>query len=322
MIRTLLLRILVGCFVFLLSSRAGADVGFPVSAKRILFLGDSITHAGHYVAWIETQLRLQGVKPLPEIINLGLASETLSGLSEPDHPFPRPNVHERLDRALSKIKPDVVVACYGMNDGIYYPYSEERFKAYQDGVNRLIKKVHAAGAKLVLLTPPPFDPVPLRSKGKLKPAGEDKYAYFAMFENYDDVLVRYGRWILEQKPRVEMVIDLHTPLANYTAQKRKSNPKFTCTPDGIHPNLEGHRLLGDAILRAWGIESATEPSSKLLKLVTKRTALLHDAWLTEVGHKRPGVKKGLPVAEALTKAKKLDSEIRPLVEKKSRPFIP
>ncbi len=120
------------------------ETPFPLSAKRILFLGDSITHAGGYVAWIETQLRLQGVKPMPEIINLGLSSETLSGLSEAGHPFPRPDVHERLDRALAKIKPDVVVACYGMNDGIYHPFSEERFRAYQEGVKRLIQKVHAS----------------------------------------------------------------------------------------------------------------------------------------------------------------------------------
>lgn len=182
-----------------LSSSAFAELEFPVRAKRILFLGDSITHSGGYVAWIETQLRLQDVKPLPEIVNIGLSSETCSGLSEPDHPFPRPDIHERLDRALSKAKPDVVVACYGMNDGIYYPFGEERFRAYQNGVNRLIKKVHAAGAKLVLLTPPPFDPVPLREKGKLKPAGEKKYAYFAMYENYDDVLSRYGKWVMQQK---------------------------------------------------------------------------------------------------------------------------
>ena len=115
------------------------DRAFPLRAQRVLFLGDSITHAGHYVALIEAQLRLQQVDPMPDIINLGLSSETCSGLSEEGHPFPRPDVHERLDRALEQLKPDVVVACYGMNDGIYHPQSDERFAAYQDGVNRLIE---------------------------------------------------------------------------------------------------------------------------------------------------------------------------------------
>ncbi|MCA9095726.1 MAG: hypothetical protein KDA68_19740, partial [Planctomycetaceae bacterium] len=115
-----------------------ADHPFPLNAKRILFLGDSNTHAGAFVAYIEAQLRTNGISPLPELINAGLSSETCSGLTEPDHPFPRPDVHERLDRALAKAKPDVVVACYGMNDGIYYPFGEDRFKTYQSGTRKLI----------------------------------------------------------------------------------------------------------------------------------------------------------------------------------------
>ncbi|MCA9068407.1 MAG: SGNH/GDSL hydrolase family protein [Planctomycetaceae bacterium] len=293
---------------------AFADAKFPLNAKRILFLGDSITHAGGYVSWIETQLRLRGVDPMPEMINVGLSSETVSGLSEPDHPFPRPDVHERVDRALKKIKPDVVVACYGMNDGIYYPFGQERFQGYQDGVIRLIKKVHDAQAKLILVTPPPFDPVPLRGKGKLKPAGEERYAYFAMYEDYNDVMKRYGQWILKQKDRVEMVIDVHMPTMDYLAEKRKQNPEFTLARDGIHPNAEGHRIIGEAILKAWGI-SSTEPPAELLKLVSEKTRLLHDAWLSDVGHKRPGVKKGLPLAEAQTKVQALDAKIEALVKK-------
>ena len=80
-----------------------------------------------------------------DFINVGLPSETASGLSEPDHPYPRPTVHERLDRILAKTKPDVVFACYGMNDGIYYPFSKERFKKYDEGLNVLIDKVKKAG---------------------------------------------------------------------------------------------------------------------------------------------------------------------------------
>ena len=37
-----------------------------------------------------------------EVFSLGLPSETCIGLSEPDHPWPRPNVHERLGRALER----------------------------------------------------------------------------------------------------------------------------------------------------------------------------------------------------------------------------
>ena len=87
------------------------------------------------------------LEPRPELINLGLPSETCSGLSEPDHPFPRPNVHERLDRVLQQTQPDVVVVCYGMNDGIYYPFSDDRLAAYQAGIRRIIEKAKSAGCE-------------------------------------------------------------------------------------------------------------------------------------------------------------------------------
>jgi len=297
----------------------GGERTFPLDARRILFLGDSITHSGRYVAWIETQLRLQGVDPLPEIVNIGLSSETCSGLSEPSHPFPRPDVHERLDRALQKIKPDVVVACYGMNDGIYHPYSDERMRAYQDGVNRLIDKVEAADARLILMTPPPFDAVPLRDSGKLKGVEEGEYAYFAMYEDYDKVLARFAQWIMQQGDRVELVIDLHTPFNDYLQVKRKRDPNFTLSPDGIHPKSEGHRLMGETILRAWGVPSSVDPEPELLELVAKRMTLLHDAWLSEVGHQRPGVKDGLPLEQARARAAELDAQIAPLVARAQRP---
>ena len=212
---------------------------FPLDAKRILFLGDSITHAGHYISHIEEQFLLQN-RPVPELINLGLPSETCSGLSEPDHPFPRPDVHERIDRALAKVKPDVVVACYGMNDGIYHPYSDERFEKYQQGIQQIIKKVQARGARLILMTPPAFDPLPLKQKGKLLPAGEEKYAWFAIYENYDDVLKKYAAWVITLQDEVDMVVDLHTPVNAYVAHKREIEPDFTMSGDGVHVNEEGH----------------------------------------------------------------------------------
>src|SRR5690606_13629116 len=67
---------------------------------KILVLGDSITAAGHYVDDIETYLLLHDRKNLPTLVALGLGSETVTGLTEPVHPFPRPNVHDRLDRVL------------------------------------------------------------------------------------------------------------------------------------------------------------------------------------------------------------------------------
>ncbi len=250
---------------------------------------------------------------IPELINLGLPSETCSGLSEPEHPFPRPNVHERIDRALAKLKPDVVVACYGMNDGIYYPLSEERFAAYRKGVNQIIDKVHASGTKLVLMTPPAFDALPLKKTGKLLPAGADEYSWKLIYEDYDDVLRHYAEWVMKQADRVEMVIDLHTPVTEYVAEKRKADPEFTMSPDGVHVNHEGHEVLASAIAKAWGLGELVKPETSLLDLISQRQQLMHDAWLSEVGHERPGVKAGLPIEQAQAKAGEIEQQIRAML---------
>ncbi len=100
--------------------------------RRLLVLGDSITYSRVVTSTRSmpmcTSICLDNHI---EIINIGLPSENLSGLTEPNHAggaFPRPDLHERLARALAKIKPDMVVACYGMNDGMYYPFSlKDRF---------------------------------------------------------------------------------------------------------------------------------------------------------------------------------------------------
>src|SRR5438105_4956842 len=114
--------------------------------RRVIFLGDSITYSGQFVEFLEAYLRIKDPALRCEFLDLGLPSETVSGLTEPGHAggnFPRPDLHERLDRVLEKTKPDLVVACYGMNDGIYYPFGEERFQKYQDGMRFLREKAVA-----------------------------------------------------------------------------------------------------------------------------------------------------------------------------------
>lgn len=289
-------------------ANAGAEsLAFPLQAKRIVFLGDSNTYAGGFVSVVESQLIASGIQPRPEIINLGLSSETCSGLSEPAHPFPRPDVHERLARTLNKLRPDVVVACYGMNDGIYYPLAEDRFAAYRTGVDKLIAAVHASGAKLILMTPPPFDPLPLAKQNKLLPEGAAEYSWMQVYEGYDDVMETYAKWIMEQSDRVEMVIDLYTPVTQYMQSRRATDPNFVMSGDGVHVDAEGHRVIGEAIASAWAI-TPTKLDPERLVLLQKRQALMRDAWLSDVGHLRPGIASGLPIEEATRQAAKLDQE--------------
>lgn len=286
-----------------MGSPASADMkNLLETSQRVMFLGDSITNAGGYIVQLEA--RLLSRSNSPELINLGLPSETCSGLSEPAHPFPRPDVHERLDRALKIVKPEVVFACYGMNDGIYYPLDETRFQKFQDGITRLVEKCKAAGAKVVLLTPPPFDPLPLQRDNKLKLADAKDFDWRTPYENYADVIEKYAEWVLAQRDEVDDVIDVFHPILKYVEAKRADDPNFALSEDGVHMNHEGHEVLANAILQHYEIEP-TAIDSNLLDLVSKRQQIMHAAWLTKVGHKRPGVQPGLPMEEAKAKAKQI-----------------
>ncbi len=327
--RTLLLASLFALLASVAPAVAAEPAGHDclAGAQRVLFLGDSITHSGKYVAYVETYLRLHDPKLAVEFVNCGLSSETVSGISEDGHAggkFPRPDVHERLDRVLAGVKPDFVVACYGMNCGIYHPLNEERFAKYRAGMELLRKKCAAAGVKHVLhVTPPVFDPVPI--KARVLPAGRD--AYPQPYEGYNEVLDVYSAWLVSKRADGWDVVDTHSPMNAYIAAQRKSDPEFTLAKDGIHPNNLGHWLIARPILIHFGAPAselqacpdgeaaigAKPHGLEVLKLVEQRLALMHDAYLTATKHQRPGVKEGLPLDDAKTKAKELEQKIASLL---------
>ncbi|MEM9481530.1 MAG: SGNH/GDSL hydrolase family protein [Verrucomicrobiota bacterium] len=295
----------------------------PGVDERVVFLGDSITHNGGYVAYIDAVIRLTGMEKTFELINMGLSSETASGLSEEDHPFPRPCVLERIDRVLKMMKPDTIVLCYGMNDGIYAPLDDERFKAYRKGINTIIRKADAAEAKVILLTPFPFDAVAAGKKGSLaKKGGEVPLGFKAIYPDYDKVLARYSKWILKQGERVSKVVDIRTPITDYLAEKRKEDPDFVLSGDGVHMNAEGQMLTGRVLLKAWDLPEEVVFPGGYYELVRKKMAAQRDGWLAHVGHKRP--MKGTPptLEEAFATAAELEDKINAKLAASSVPATP
>ncbi len=279
-------------------------------AQKVLFLGNSITYAGQYVAMTESLFLSSHPKRKPQFINSGLPSETVSGLSEPNHAdgkFPRPCLFDRLDNVLDKIKPEVVFVCYGMNDGIYLPFDAIRFEAYKNGIIRLHKRLVDRGVKRILwMTPPVHDDPQLRLNG------------------YNKVLDRYAEWLIGYaKMHSWEIIDLHFPMRRYLEAKIEKDAQFKLATDGVHPGELGHWLMAKEIVQhlmpdfpiesTWDDNLHNQPELRQLHtLVLKRQTMMKDAWLTYTGHKRPGLSKGIPIEDASKAYAVIQDEIKTL----------
>jgi len=285
-----------------LTSPAPAQNAEALAGKRVVFLGDSNTQAGGYVGFTAYYLDKLYPKSNFDIIGLGLASETLSGLSEDGHAggkFPRPCLFERLGRVLEKAKPEVVFACYGMNDGIYLPLDKERTAAFQKGVTKLIQQCKDAGVKHVyLITPPIYDFAP---KG-------DAF-------NYDAVLTEYAKWQTALKVPGVTVVDLHTAMR--AAREARTEP---FSKDKVHFGDDGHLLVARTVLEALGAKVPKETVAEIkadprFKLVDQKRSLRSGAWMKHTGYTREALVKPQPLGTAETDAAKLQEKIDALRRK-------
>lgn len=262
-------------------------------------------------------------------MNLGLPSETVSGLSEPGHAggrFPRPDLHWRLARVLEKTRPDLVFACYRMNDGIYLPFDDERFQKFKDGMQWLHQHVVAAGARIIHITPPTFDSVAARARKKARGKPESSPPY----DGYNQVLDRYSDWLLAQRTRGWNVVDLHGPMNHWLAAHRKQDSSFNFTREGVHPDVAGHWFIARQILVYLGARDvAHDPTvasmlsgqphgGQILKLIQKKQRMMRNAWLSYTHYRRPGIKKGLPIREAQSRATALNRQIQALLHSEAQ----
>ncbi|MFN7341462.1 MAG: GDSL-type esterase/lipase family protein [Opitutia bacterium] len=274
--------------LLLLAATVAAD------APRILILGDSIAYDGRWTTRVESALRNTPAYAHAEIINLALPSETVNGLSEPGHArgmFPRPCLHDRLPSILRRTQPTIIVACYGMNDGLFQPLSPETFAAYKRGMERLVAAGKASGARVIVLTPP------LHGADNTKTTPRD----------YDIVLDTFAGWLTSKELEGWEVVDIRPRLRALIARERGANPRFRFSQDNVHPDDRGHELLADVVLEALWVRlklpEAPQPGSVARqKILGEAQRQLKLAWLSEIGHKRPGIPKGLPLEEASKKA--------------------
>ena len=172
-----------------------------------------------------------------------------------------------------------------MNDGMMQPFSESGFQAYQQGMERLKKRVEDAGAQFIAITPPPY----------MADTPEKDAA------RYNQVLDTYAAWLASHKKDGWKVVDMRPELGRQIREAKKRNARFIYAGDGVHPGQEGHFMIARAIWPPLASILRVPvrvrfPEGDEFRKALERHNLYKLAWLTETGHRRPGIPKGVPVS--------------------------
>ncbi|WP_152269376.1 SGNH/GDSL hydrolase family protein [Agriterribacter humi] len=215
--------LLYSSFIFAVVSLSA----FTMQKKKVIFFGDSITQAGvapnGYITLLQQMLVKNGRDKAFDLVGAGIGGNKVYDL------------YLRLEEDVLSKKPDLVFIYVGIND-VWHKRSfgtgtdPDKFEKFY---NRIIEKIQAAGAKVVICTP--------------TVVGEKK----GFVNELDGDLNKYAEIVrrIAKNKNVEL-IDLHKNIIDYI---NKHNPEDKnsgiFTTDGVHMNDDGNRFLAEQF---WG----------------------------------------------------------------------
>ncbi|WP_010304409.1 SGNH/GDSL hydrolase family protein [Kurthia senegalensis] len=213
---------------------------------KILCFGDSITRGvtlqGNRLRIVKQTYpkHLQAARPNDEIVNKGVFNDNSSSLLQ------------RFDKDVVAEHPDVTLLEIGGNDCVFnwqevanapddVHQPTVRMQDFKQNIRTLYDRLTNIGSKLVLVTPPPLDPV----------------KYYEYLENLFDQSI--SKWICKvggidfwHKQYNDAIVQLSEELHLLLIDVRKAfietdHFQDFMSNDGIHPNEEGYVLMAQTI---------------------------------------------------------------------------
>ena len=220
---------------------AAAKVAPFKDGDSVVFLGDSITHGGRYVADLQAFWSLRYPGSNVRMHNCGISGQRAN------------HGVDRFDWDVAPLKPNRIFILFGMNDVARDarwtpPYDEKKLQqqtsllaTYVTNMTALVAKCRAIGVEPTIITPTPYDEY--GTKQKAKPA----------VGTNEPGLLRFAAAARElaARERLELVefFDVLTPIL-------KENEIAEFLKDRVHPGKEGHLLMANCVIRAMGIDDA------------------------------------------------------------------
>jgi len=237
----------------------------------VVCFGDSITHAG-YPAELE---KILGVRVVDAGVNGNSSREGLA----------------RLERDVLARKPQIVALFFGTNDGrVDAPKKHVPLAEFEKNISTIVERCLQSGAKVVLGTMPPIDPVPYFTRHVKKD--------FEAVGGLENQVREYRAATLRVASAKNVpVVDLNQLLLKDATWRG---------PDGVHPTKDGNRviaelfakqikpLIGDSAgstsQRHVGVGAKPVPGAEIILDGTRK--MLDEKWTYWQG---PGFGSSLPI---------------------------
>ena len=204
--------------------------------ERVVFVGNSITHGGHYHSfiWLYYMTRFPD-KPIT-IMNAGIGGESAWDMKD------------RLDYDVFNRKPTYVTLTFGMNDTGYDIYmkdnakelSEQRIakslESYREIEERLLAKNKI---KKVLIGGSPYDET-------------SKFNNFILRNKNNAILKIIDAQRTSAKKNGWGFVDFNQPMHEISRKEQEADSTF-CRIDRIHPDNDGQMVMAYLFLKAQGL---------------------------------------------------------------------
>lgn len=207
--------------------------------ERVVFVGNSITHGGHYHSfiWLYYMTRFPD-KPIT-IMNAGIGGESAWDMKD------------RLDYDVFNRKPTYVTLTFGMNDTGYDIYMKddakelseqqiiESLKSFREIEERLQAKNKITK---VLIGGSPYDET-------------SKFNKFILHQKNDAILKIVDAQCTSARKNGWGFVDFNRPMCEISLEEQKKDSTFTfCRIDRIHPDNDGQMVMAYLFLKAQGLD--------------------------------------------------------------------
>jgi lysophospholipase L1-like esterase len=203
---------------------------------RLAIIGDSITEQKQYSRFIEDYLTVCVPELGVTVRQYGWSGETAEGF-----------LH-RMDQDCLRFKPTVATLCYGMNDYKYRPYDEANARWYRDNYTAVVRKLEAAGARVVV-----------GSAGCVGKVASWVKSASGTLEEHNLNLCALRNIALEiSLAEQARFADNFWPMLTlgFSARQRYGAGYNISGQDGVHPGGAGHLVMAYDYLHAMGLDGA------------------------------------------------------------------